>query len=299
MLNYQTALSNSLEKLEGAYAENTLRAYRSDFLRFIDWCDNNNLCPLPAKAEDIADYISSQMSDLKAASIRRCVASIGRIHRANRYEDPTRDEDVYLALRRMHRKLGRRQKQALGMTATLRNKLLEACPNDLIGLRDAALLRLAYDSMRRRSELVSMRVEDLHPIDDGSVSILLRFSKTDQEGLGKRIYLTEETHQAVRKWLRAAGIDSGHILRGISRHGSVGPGLNAGSVGRVYKKLAKRAGLGEEIVSGISGHSARVGAAQDLVANGHDVISIMHKGGWSSAEIVARYIERMPDLRLP
>lgn len=291
MNNSVSLLKECLSRLEGAYAENTLRAYRSDFLRFIDWCGNNNLCPLPAKAEDIADYISSQMRDLKAASIRRGVASIGRIHRANRYEDPTRDEDVYLALRRMHRKLGRRQKQALGMTATLRNKLLDACSDDLIGLRDAALLRLAYDTMRRRSELVELRVDDLRTLDGGGASILLRFSKTDQEGHGKRLYLTRETHQTVRKWLQAANIEAGPILRGISRHGSVGIGLNAGSVGRVYKKLAKRAELGEDIVAGISGHSARVGAAQDLVANGHDIIRIMQKGGWTTIETVARYVE--------
>ncbi|MEK9685062.1 MAG: hypothetical protein VW226_10970 [Rhodospirillaceae bacterium] len=62
--------------------------------------------------------------------------------------------------------------------------------------------------------------------------------------------------------------------------------------------MAKLAGLGEEIFGGISGHSARVSAAQDLVVNGHDVISITHRGGWRTAEVVARYIEMTLDHRL-
>ena len=85
--------------------------------------------------------------------------------------DPTTSETVRLALRRMHRKKGRRQKQALGLTADLRDKLIAASSNDLIGYRDRTLLTLAYDTLRRRSELVELRIEDIETVPQGCAVI--------------------------------------------------------------------------------------------------------------------------------
>jgi hypothetical protein len=54
----------------------------------------------------------------------------------------------------------------------------------LRGKRDRALLLMAYDTLRRRSELVCLRVDDIDWIAEGGASVLLRRSKTDQEGAG-------------------------------------------------------------------------------------------------------------------
>ena len=40
----------------------------------------------------------------------------------------------------------------------------------------------------------------------------------------------------------------------------------------------------------VSGHSLRVGAAQDLLADGHDIGAIMRAGGWSNMSIAMRYL---------
>lgn len=88
-------------------------------------------------------------------------------------------------------------------------KMLAVCGDDLHGLRDRALLLVAYDSMRRRSEMISLRFEDIEWLPDLGASILLRKSKTDQHGIGKWIHLTTEAATALHQWLVAAKISEG------------------------------------------------------------------------------------------
>ena len=59
---------------------------------------------------------------------------------------------------------------------------------------------------------------------------------------------------------------------------------------RIYRSLAKRAGID---TAGISGHSTRVGAAQDLTAAGFGLAEIMHNGRWKTGEMLMRYTEHL------
>jgi integrase len=132
-------------------------------------------------------------------------------------------------------------------------------------LRDRALLLVAYESMRRRCELSSLRVEDIEWIPYNGALILVRKSKTDQQGCGKWIHLTSETSHALYQWLAAAKNNEGFIFRGIRSSRAITDGLCESSISRVYKTLARKAGFGESVVQNISGHSMRVGGAQDLL----------------------------------
>ncbi len=82
-------------------------------------------------------------------------------------------------------------------------------------------------------------------------------------------------------------------MRGIQPNGSVTPSLCESRVSRIYKTLAKRAQLSERIVQSISGHSMRVGGAQDLLVQGASLAQIMVKGGWAKTDTVMRYVERV------
>jgi len=86
-------------------------------------------------------------------------------------------------------------------------------------------------------------------------------------------------------------------MRSATKDGRVGASLYAGSVGRVFKRLGERAGLETQVVMRLSSHSARVGAAQDMVAAGIDILAIMQSGGWQSTNIVGRYIRKLDALR--
>ena len=129
-------------------------------------------------------------------------------------------------------------------------------------------------------------------VSQDGASILLRKSKTDQQGSGKFIHLSNETIKSIEDWLTAAKITSGFILRGIQPNGVVTSSLCDSRIGRIYKTLAKRAHLSEKIIQGISGHSMRVGGAQDLLAFGASLPQIMVKGGWAKTDTVMRYFER-------
>lgn len=179
------------------------------------------------------------------------------------------------------------------MTRTVLDRMLSVCGKDLRGLRDRALLLVAYDSMRRRCELISLRVEDIEWLTDEIASILLRKSKTDQHSCGKWIHLSTEATSAVEEWLTAAQIDTGFLFRGVRPGGSITDGLCDSRVSRIYKSLARDAGLSKEVVHGISGHTMRVGGAPDLLSNGASLPQIMVKGGWAKTDTVMRYVDRM------
>jgi site-specific recombinase XerD len=289
--NNRQTLAALLDKIDGAYAANTLRAFRADLEEFIRYCDNHGYSPLPANPDAVAAFIDSVCeSGVTSATIRRKLVSIASIHRLARQPDPTKDTDVKLAVRRMHRKLGRLAKQAYGITSPLLTKLLAATGPDLRGQRDRALLHLASETMRRRSELVSLQIRDIAPCDGGA-KILLRRSKTDQEGLGTWLRVSQNAWIEIQAWITASKLENGYLLRGVLCGNKITSKLCAGQIGRIYKSLARQAEIDKETVQRISGHSLRVGAAQDMVLSGATLPQIMIKGGWAKVDTVLRYIE--------
>jgi integrase len=92
--------------------------------------------------------------------------------------------------------------------------------------------------------------------------------------------------------MNAAKMNGGLILRGVGHHGAVTESLCVGQIGRIYKRIARQAKLDPELIARISGHSFRVGAAQDLLASGASMPTIMHRGRWTKSDTVMRYLEQ-------
>ena len=272
-------LMDTIQKIDGAYAPSSIRAYRANFARYIDFCESISASPLPSDSKTVAKYIQKlTATNLKSASIRLATASISTIHKLNQFPDPTQEPETKLELRRMHRTLGRASKQALGITEPIVEKMIQAMKGDLRGLRDKALILLAYDSLCRRSELILMRLEDIEFNESGAPTrIQIRRSKTDQEAAGKIIRLNTKTQEAIKNWVYVSGIKEGSLFRGISNNGKISLSMSPGQINRIYKLLATKANLPIEQIKNISGHSFRVGKTQDLVSNGSSFPEIMHK----------------------
>jgi site-specific recombinase XerD len=287
-------LAQIVVKIDGAYAPATIRAYRANFEAFITYCQLRNASPLPTSTETLTSYIAHLANGhLKSASIRIAVVAICAIHRLNRYEDPSKDPDVTLEVRRMYRKLGRASSQAIGVNYATLEKLVNAIDDSLRGTRDRALALLAYDSLCRRSELVALRVEDIsYANSEKGLQIRLRKSKTDPNALGKWLHLTKRTQQAIEEWLAKSQITSGFLFRGITRNNTLTKGLAGAQINRIYKNLAKEANLDTHIIEHISGHSMRVGCAQDLLASGATMPILMTRGRWTKTDTVMRYVEQ-------
>ncbi len=286
-------LERHAEQARGAYAEATERALKSDTAIWTAWCVREGFTPLPATPAAVVAFIDAMSEARAPATVQRYVSSIAMFHRAAGVPTPTDDLSVKLAMKRMHREKGRRQRQAAGLTRPLVDRMLAACPDTPIGLRNRALLSVAYDTLARRSELVALDVADIDVTEAGDGTALIRRSKTDQSGEGSMRYLAADTVAHLSAWLRAADIAHGALFRSVRLGGAVCSRLRGGDVARIYKRMAATAGVADSLVSDISGHSTRVGCAQDMVAAGIELPGIMQAGGWKTALMVSRYTENL------
>jgi len=289
-------LKETIVKIDGAYAPSTIRAYRADFNDLIHFCHDRNANALPAQPNLVVQYICELAgSGRSSASIRRALCGLSAIHKLNRFDDPTKDPDVSLEMRRMHRKLGRSSSQAGSINVDILEKMILATDDSIRGIRDRALLLVAYDTLCRRSELVSLQVKDVKvntKKDIETSCILLRKSKTDQDCTGKWLHLSLRAHLALVEWMKELPEGQEYLMVGIDRGGRISlSSLGSGQVNRIYKRIARDAGLDELSIEGISGHSLRVGAAQDLLNSGASMPIIMQRGRWSKTDTVMRYLE--------
>jgi integrase len=171
--------------------------------------------------------------------------------------------------------------------------MLEGTDVGLIGIRDRALILLGFAGAFRRSELVSLTVEDCAFGRDG-LTITLRKSKTDQTWEGRKIGIPYGSNpetcpvRILQGWLEQAGIIEGMLFRSINRHGVIhAGGLSGSDVARIVKKLALRAGLDP---AKYAGHSLRAGHATSAAIAGASERSIMNQTGHRSVQMVRRYI---------
>ena len=283
-------LAEYAEHARGAFAPATEQALRSDTGIFATWCRDAGLASLPAAPATLVRFIDERAEQRSPATVRRYVSSIATMHKAAGVPNPAVAPEVGLALKRMHRVKGRAQKQAVALTRRHVDRMLRKSPSSLRGLRDRALLATAYDTLARRSELAAMELADFALADDGGDgTVIIRRSKTDQEGRGQVRFVSRDSMERLTAWVSAAAIEGGPVFRSVLKGGRVGKPLGAPEVARIFRGMARAAGLPEDIADRVSAHSSRVGAASDMVAHGLQLLEVMQAGGWKSAEMVAQY----------
>jgi len=279
--------------LEGAYAPNTIKAYRSDFEHLTRWCKQNKLNPLSLNSTQFVDYIDEMGQSLTVATMSRRVASISRLLDLLKQANPTKEPDVILGLKRLKRNLGIAQKQATPLTIEVMRKLQTVCDNGIVGKRNRLLLQLGYESMRRRSEICAFMFEDVKILPNGKHALLLRKSKTDQFGEGKLIPISDELIEMINHWQDRIKQTDGYILRSFKRDLSVRESLDPAALNKILKTLQRKAKLKD--IGELSGHSFRVGAAVDLLDRGVPFERIMLRGGWKSENTALRYLRNWDD----
>ena len=138
-------LADYQNKAAGALAPNTERALRADTGVFTAWCADNGHRPLPASPDALVGFIDAQAAEKSTATVSRYMASIARLHRAGGLDSPTETEDVKLALKRMRRSNGSRQRQAAAVKRHHVDRMLKTAGDRLIDVRNKAMLAVAYD----------------------------------------------------------------------------------------------------------------------------------------------------------
>jgi site-specific recombinase XerD len=171
--------------------------------------------------------------------------------------------------------------------------MIDSCPETLIGLRDRALISFGLASAMRRSELCDLEVADLTETPDG-YRVLIRRSKTDQEGAGQEIAVPRGLKlcpvASLQAWLAAAQITEGRVFRAVLRGSRVQKSLTPECLSRIVKKLAARVGLDPK---DFAGHSIRAGFVTTCVEAGAPLLKITEVTRHKSIQMLQVYSRRL------
>ena len=279
-----------------ARAERTRIEYGKQWAAFEAWCEEHQLCPLPAAAQTLALYLTARAdAGLKVATLAQAQAAISQAHVIAGHKNPRTHRMVRETWKGIRRRLGVAPDQKHPVSARELRVMIEALPRGLVGHRDRALLTLGFAGGFRRSELVALQVTALNFVREG-VECLVRRSKTDQEGLGllKIIAYGGDPAtcpvRALQDWLGLAEIGEGPVFRRVTKSFRVGDrALTDHSVAVIVKRTAVRVGLNPEK---FAGHSLRAGFVTEAKKNGADDAAIMDQTGHKSLAMVQRYHRR-------
>lgn len=274
------------EYIRAALSENSRRAYRTDLDQFIAWGGS-----VPASPEVVACYLAAHAGLHAIATLARRLVSIGKAHTTQGHPSPVDSDLVRATLRGIRHTHGSAQRQVapaekedvLSMVAGL---------TGIKGLRDRALLLLGFAGAFRRSELVGLTVADIEHAKQGLI-IQLRFSKTDQQGHGRKIAIPFGRGivcpvLALQEWMEISGVTEGAIFRGVNRHGVISSSaLTSQVVALVVKERAAAVGLDP---SRYAGHSLRAGLVTSAAKLGVSSWKIRQQTGHKSDAMLARYI---------
>ena len=267
-------------------ANNTIRAYKSDFKDFSRFCIKNGLKYFPTKPITISLYLTYLSSSSKMSTLKRRIASISVVHRLKGYYIDTKHPIIIENLMGIRRKMGSYQKSKKPILVNELKEIIQAI--DKVNkseeriVRDKAIILTGFAGGFRRSELVSIDYDDLEFVTEG-VKIFIKRSKTDQSGEGMTKALPYFGNKKfcpvtfLKKWLDISKIKKGLIFN-----------ISDKSVVLLIKKYISVAGLDSQKYSG---HSLRSGFATVSADFGADERSIMNMTGHKTTQMVRRYIK--------
>ena len=289
-----SSLAASLERgadlAAASLSNNTRRAYLGALQRLQDYLDQHD-----ASLTDgwIASYLVALFhrgySPASAGMVVAAVRFQARVASSPSPVGPATDR-ILAGFRREGRQRGRGQVAGISweMADTIADLVATSEPESLSALRDAALVSVMSDAMLRVSEVAALRCSDVREDEDGAGLVLIRRSKTDQEGEGAVLFLGPGTMERIRAWKTAAGFNTGPLFRAIRVGGAVRKGpLSDRSVRQVIKDRAKQVGINGVRVSG---HSLRIGSAQSLARRGASLVELQQAGRWTSPHMPGRYV---------
>jgi len=287
----------TLNNLKSSKANNTLRAYKSDYKDFGAFCAKHGFNSLPTEPKIVSLYLTHLSKNSKISTLRRRLVSISMIHKLKGYYLDTKHPIIVENLMGIRRVKGSKQ---IGKKPLLINhlKLIINVINqqkihDFKKLRDKSIILIGFGGGFRRTELISIDHEDLEFVPEG-LKINIKRSKTDQfgEGMTKGLpYFNNEIYCPVlnlRKWLEVSKIKSGPIFRRFSKGLTItNKRLTDQSVALLIKEYLNLAGIDSK---NFAGHSLRSGFATVAASSGADERSIMAMTGHKTTQMVRRYI---------
>ena len=289
----------TLLNLQSSKANNTVRAYKSDFNDFSLFCVKNGLKSLPSDPKIVSLYLTYlSKKEVKMSTLKRRLVSIGVIHRLKGYYLDTKHPSIIENIMGIKRRKGSIQKGKKPLLINNLKQIINVIDEDnneeIKKSRDRSILLIGFSGGFRRTELVSLDYDDLDFVTEG-VKINLKRSKTDQfgEGSTKAIPYFDNSKYcpvlSLKNWIKLTNIKSGPLFRRFAKGSKLTLNrLTDQTVALVIKKYLKLAGIENK---NYSGHSLRSGFATSAAESGVEERSIMDMTGHKSTEMVRRYIK--------
>ena len=277
------------------YADNSRRSIRADWRHWVAFCVTLDRVAMPISFPDLKDFLDALIAaGYKRATLDHLLFTLKLASQLWNCPSPVDSLEFRWYWQQMGReKLVQHQHQAAAMNLEDLDTITDAInTDDPRSLRDTAFASVAYDLMARASELVAMRWDridfDSDPEHGGANYTMVR-SKIDQEGKGTELYLTAPTVALLRAWGLHRFEENPYVFHALPRY--VGQPMDrtrplaVREAARIFDRLGGKIGQAKPL----SGHSARVGGAQDMTRSGMDLPAIMQAGRWKSPSMPARY----------
>ena len=289
----------TLINLQSSKAENTVRAYKSDFKDFGLFCAQNGFKSLPSEPKVVSLYLTHlSTKDVKMSTLKRRLVSIAVIHKLKGHYLDTKHPIIIENIMGIKRRKGSIQKGKkpllINSLKILINVIDEYNKEDIIKLRDRSIILMGFSGGFRRSEIVSLNYDDLDFVTEG-LKIYIKRSKTDQFGEGSLKGLPYFDNKkycpvlSLKNWIEISNINSGPLFRRFSKSSKLLENrLSDQTIALLIKKYLKLAGIENK---NFSGHSLRSGFATSAAESGAEERSIMAMTGHKSTEMVRRYIK--------
>ena len=289
----------TLLNLQSSKANNTIRAYKSDFNDFSLFCARNGFKSLPSEPKIVSLYLTHlSTKEAKMSTLKRRLVSIGVIHKLKGHYLDTKHPSIIENIMGIKRRKGSIQKGKkpliISNLKTLINKIDHYNDHEIMRLRDRSIILIGFSGGFRRNEIVSLDFDDLDFVSEG-LKINLKRSKTDQFGEGsvKGLPYFDNSQYcpvlSLKKWIEISKIDSGPLFRRFSKGSKLTVNrLTDQTVALLLKKYLKLAGIESKHYSG---HSLRSGFATSAAEAGAEERNIMAMTGHKSPEMVRRYIK--------
>ena len=289
----------TLLNLQSSKANNTVRAYKSDFKDIGLFCAKNGFKSLPSEPRIVSLYLTYlSTKDSKISTLKRRVVSIGVIHRLKGYYLDMKHPSIIENIMGIKRRKGSIQKGKkpilINNLKQLINVIDEENKEDIKKLRDRSIILIGFSGGFRRNEIVSLDYEDLDFVEEG-LKIQIRRSKTDQFGEGsvKALPYFDSSKYcpviSLKNWIKISKISTGPLFRRFVKGSKLSKNrLTDQTVALLIKQYLQLAGIDSK---NYSGHSLRSGFATSAAESGAEERSIMDMTGHKSTEMVRRYIK--------
>ena len=289
----------TLINLQSSKANNTVRAYKSDFNDFGLFCAQNGLKSLPSEPKIVSLYLTHlSTKEVKMSTLKRRLVSIGVIHKLKGHYLDTKHPSIIENIMGIKRRKGSVQKGKKPILISSLIKIINAIDDqkkdEIKKIRDRSIILIGFSGGFRRNEIVSLDYDDLDFVPEG-LKITLKRSKTDQFGEGtlKGLPYFDSSQYcpvlSLKKWIETSNINSGPLFRRFSKGSKLTENkLTDQTVALLIKKYLNLAGIDSK---NYSGHSLRSGFATSAAESGAEERSIMAMTGHKSTEMVRRYIK--------